>query len=165
MDLPYRNIRAFPSIVKRSIHPICDAGGYWCSDKSIPGPNWMPDSSLQRRAITIRDRIADKPPGTDNPGPGTYTLQNEAMRNAQPRFTFKGPATRDFWLPRAAVETPGPGYYKIESQSKLPKWTIGERTIQRAKEERARTAMARGGQSLTAGRRRTTSSQPLAHTA
>jgi hypothetical protein len=165
IDVPFVNTRAFPSLAKKSIHPLCDAGSYWCSDGSIPGPDWMPDSSLKSRPMAIRDRIPDKPPGTDNPGPGTYTLQNDAMRNAQPRFTFKGPATRDFWLPRSAVETPGPGHYKIESPNRLPKWTLGERTLQRAREERAMTALAAGRGMVTAAGRRRASSRPLAQTA
>jgi hypothetical protein len=118
----------------------------------------MPDSSLQRRPIAIRDKIPDKSPGTDNPGPGTYAMQNDAMQNALPRFTFKGPATRDFWLPRAAFDTPGPGQYPIESSNELPKWTIGKRSIQGA-----RTAMAKEKKLLITSGKRTASSAPLAH--
>ena len=64
-----------------------------------------------------------------------------------PAFTMKGPLLRDDWLPKRKF-IPGPGDYNIKSENTMPKWTIGERSISRAREralnderiQRARTA-------------------------
>jgi hypothetical protein len=142
VDVPYRDVRRFPEIKKKTIHSHCSVGSHWISGDSIPGPEWAPDSSLKQQPITIRNRIPDKPPGTDNPGPGAYTFPIDVLRSGEPKFTFKGPPTRDFWLP-AGEGTPGPGHYKIEVQSGLPMWTIGDRTLQKAKKERARSTASK----------------------
>jgi hypothetical protein len=141
IDVAYENVRRFPELRKRTIHPQCRAGGYWSADRAVPGPSWMPDSGLERRPITIRDRIPERAGMQDNPGPGTYNVPNEAMRNSEPRFTLKGPAERDCGLLRAA-ETPGPGYYDIRVDNGLPRWTIGARTLAHAREQRAATTIA-----------------------
>lgn len=141
LDIPYENTRRFPGGRKTAIGQKCGAG-YWVIDPSIPGPNWLPDSSLERRSITIRDRIQEKPQ-QQTPGPCTYN-PSLPTRASDPAFTFKGPAQRNDWLP-TNKETPGPGYYNINSGNSLPKWTIGERSIIRARNNRAQTALNRTG--------------------
>jgi hypothetical protein len=144
LDVGYENVRRFPELRKRTIHCQCRAGGYWCHDRSIPGPNWVPDSGLERRPITIRDRIPERGSMQDTPGPGTYNVPNEAMANSEPRFTMKGPAERDCGVLHGD-ETPGPGYYQIKVHNGLPQWTIGLRSLQRAAEQRAATSVAKMG--------------------
>jgi hypothetical protein len=101
----------------------------------------MPESALDSRPMKIRGRLPERGSMQDNPGPATYNVPNEAMRNSEPRFTMKGPAERDCGLLHSA-ETPGPGLYNITVDNGLPKWTIGLRTLQRAKEQRAATSIA-----------------------
>jgi hypothetical protein len=138
----YVNTRKFPEIKNRSMHRLLKLGGCWDHDESVPGPDWLPASGVNGPGVTIRSIIPEKPPGTENPGPGTYSIAADAGRNSEPRFTLKGPATRDQWMPRSAQDTPGPGYYDIKSDNGLPKWTLGERTLQRVRAERARTSAA-----------------------
>lgn len=108
IDIPYENVRRFPELKKKTIHKIWSAGGYWEYDRSVPGPTWVPNSELDKRPITIRDRIQEKSTGEGNPGPGTYNLPTEAARHPEPRYTFKGPAERDLGGVRSSAETPGP---------------------------------------------------------
>jgi hypothetical protein len=141
-DVPYENTRRFPELKQRSLHRSLKTGGCWDHDESIPGPDWVPDSALPARPITIRSIIPEKAPGTENPGPGTYSVPVEAGRNSEPKFTMKGPSDRDHWLPKSGGENPGPGYYEIKPGNDWPKWTIGERTLQKIREQRAKTTMA-----------------------
>jgi hypothetical protein len=139
--LDFLNTRQFPEIKQRSLHHSVKTGGCWDHDESIPGPDFCPGRDLHTRSCAIRAIIPEKPPGTDNPGPGTYSIPSGAGRNSEPRFTLKGPADRGF-LPKTAGDMPGPGHYDIRSRNGLPLWTIGERTLQRAREKRARSSIA-----------------------
>jgi hypothetical protein len=139
--LDFLNTRAFPEIQKRSLHVSLKTGGCWDHDESVPGPSFLPASDLHARACAIRSIIPEKTPGTDNPGPGTYNIPAGAGRNSEPRFTMKGPADRGF-MTKGTADMPGPGQYDLKSRNGLPLWTIGERTLQRAREKRAKSAMA-----------------------
>jgi hypothetical protein len=138
MDVPYVNCRQFPDLKKKTIHPLCGSRGYWAYDRSVPGPTWLPDTDLDKRPMAVRPRLPDRSGVHDNPGPGTYNVPTEAARNPDPRFTMKGPAEKDFGLAQAAEDTPGPGYYNPRRENGLPKWTIGEKTLHRAREKRQR---------------------------
>ncbi|OHS93019.1 hypothetical protein TRFO_40677 [Tritrichomonas foetus] len=144
VDVPYENTRRFPDQRPTTIHKRCGRE-YWVVDSSIPGPNWVPESSIQGRQHFLGKREApqQKEP-SQTPGPCTYNITTSPTRHSEPAFSFKGPSIRDDWLPKSK-EMPGPGYYDIKSGNNLPKWTIGERSLSQARErarERARAQTA-----------------------
>jgi hypothetical protein len=131
-DVPYVDVRSFPDGRQRSIHvKTGDSGTVWATDRAVPGPGWVPDSCLERRNITIRNRFEEKGAGQGTPGPGTYNVTSFGAKRGDTirAFTMKGPAERNDWLPRSAADLPGPGEYYAPSDNGLPKWTIGYRSI------------------------------------
>lgn len=133
-DVPYENTRRFPELSKGQ--SILNRGKSLLGNNTgVPGPNYMPESTISRRGVTIGDRIREKPI-EETPGPGAYNVQKfpNAVRHSDPAFSFKGAAERDQWMPKGSG--PGPGAYKLRSQSSLPKWTIGERSLRQALERR-----------------------------
>lgn len=151
-DVPYENTRQFPNNKRpATIHKKCGRQ-YFSGDDSIPGPNFFPSSTLDRgRQHFLGKR--EIPPSKDpaqSPGPCSYNLSNQ-IRSSMPAFTMKGPLARDEWLPKGKI-APGPADYTLKSENTMPKWTIGERSISRAREralndqmvQRARTAASTG---------------------
>lgn len=160
-DVPYENTRRFPDTSKaKTIATRCGKREsiLWGLTSDTPGPSWLPNSSLEMRNITIRSRIPEKNTSADTPGPCSYNIQTyaNALRKTEPSFSIKGPSERSDWVPRDA-KVPGPGEYKVETKNELPKWTIGERSISRARASRATTSM-------THSRQRETTSSALAAT-
>lgn len=137
VDVPYENTRRFPDNSRpATIHRKCGRQ-YFTSDNSIPGPTWVPANEPGRQHFLGKREL---PPPRDygqTPGPCSYNLNNQ-LRNSEPQFSFKGPMIRDDWLPKSKTG-PGPGEYEPKSGNNLPKWTIGHRSISRAKQIRAKT--------------------------
>ena len=134
-DVPYENTRRFPELTKGQT--ILGRGKPLMGNNTgVPGPNYMPDSTISGRGATIGDRIPERAIEV-TPGPGEYNVTKfaNATRHSDPAFTFKGAAERDDWMPKGGGG-PGPGQYKLRSQSSLPKWTIGERSLRQVLERR-----------------------------
>ena len=138
-DVPYENVRRFPNYRPKSIHNECGRHFWDLSDKTIPGPDFVPDSSVNKtRSHSLGKREIQQPrEPPQTPGPGAYNTTNP-LRHSEPGFTFKGPETRDIWLPDKK-EIPAPDEYYVQMQNNLPKWTIGYKTLIANANQRALT--------------------------
>lgn len=121
----YYDTRSFPEIKKRSILARC---GRTCNDptSTVPGPTYMPNSTLDIRPISIHNKY-DLKSNMQTPGPSDYDPY-AYQGSSQKGFTVKGPSERDDWS-RCDRSLPGPGQYKIHLEPKSPKWIIGSRSV------------------------------------
>jgi hypothetical protein len=126
-DVDYGECRVFPESRQRTIGEK-DRHEFWDFDRAIPGPDYMPETTLEHGALTIGEK---RPPKgvKESPGPGDYNPANPAQFK-QPVFTCKGFGPRDQWLPRKNEE-PGPAHYDVRAGNDRPKWIIGDRSISR----------------------------------
>jgi len=127
INVPYVNVRQFPNLRPMTIGSRIESD-VWRKDTTIPGPAFLPDSSLELKPIMIRDRFKEKT-NQQSPGPSDYE-PIDAHKSKANSFSIKGPISRDDWYPIDKA-IPGPGQYSINQVNTLPKWTIGERSISR----------------------------------
>lgn len=134
-DVPLENTRRFPEN-KRTTIGEKSGRGFWDMDDEVPGPGYLPGTSLKMRQITIGEKRPDK--GIqETPGPSDYNPRNPRLREP-PVFSCKGPPERNDWLPKKNTD-PGPGEYDIRKENELPRWIMGERSVTRSELGRTST--------------------------
>jgi hypothetical protein len=126
-DAEMPDCRRFPEMRATTIGEK-DRKEFWDFDRAIPGPDFLPGSTLSRGALSIGEKRAVKG-GRETPGPGDYNPANPAASKA-PGFSCKGFGPRDQWLPKKN-DMPGPAQYNIRKENDRPRWIIGERSISR----------------------------------
>jgi hypothetical protein len=126
-DVAYEDCRRFPEGRGPTIGPK-DQREFWNVDRAIPGPDYLPGTTLEHGLRSIGEKRYDRPAG-ETPGPGEYNPANPAESRPS-RFTCKGAGARDDWLPKRTGD-PGPGEYNVRRANDRPKWTIGDRSVSR----------------------------------
>ncbi|OHT10592.1 hypothetical protein TRFO_19983 [Tritrichomonas foetus] len=128
-NVPYENTRRFPETKNRKIGEKFDTNGYWATDNKVPGPSWVPESTVSERRKKGNLKIGEKFKEKDTslmPGPSDYFPADPGKRSYN-SFTMKGPMHRDDWLPKDKC-IPGPGQYNIKSENNMPRWSIGDKS-------------------------------------
>lgn len=123
VDPPLENVRRYPELKKKTIGLRTEL-----HDRDIAtldAPMFMPDSSLERRSLTIGKKLPTKQNG-QTPGPTDYFPENPNNRSVT-GFSVKGPSARDDWLPKD-LSVPGPGSYTITTERSGKNWTIGNKS-------------------------------------
>jgi hypothetical protein len=127
-DPPLENVRRFPDVHRKTIGPRAGRNYWEAADRTIPGPAFMPESTLRRGALSIGERRPAK--GTqETPGPGDYNPADPRNQES-PMFSCMGFGDRNDWLPKPNL-LPGPGEYEVRKGNDRPKWTIGDKSISR----------------------------------
>ena len=134
-DVPLANLRVFPNVKKATIGAKCGRS-MWDTDKSIPGPSFMPERGGEGYKFTIGEKRPDRPP-PETPGPTDYNPKNPMQPDNQ-GFTCKGPETKDAWIPKSQIPV-GPGQYNIDGKGFSPQWIIGVKSVTKSAKSRAST--------------------------
>jgi len=123
-DVEMANNRVFPEIKPLTI-PNGTHEGFYSVDKTIPGPEYLPPSTLGSRGHKILPKRPHSSLSSDIPGPGHYSPVFETSR---PIF-FNNNSTPIKPKPGSAISSPGPGQYDpVEFHNSIPKWTIGRKS-------------------------------------
>ena len=145
-NVPIANTRRFPEGKDIKIGKKFDSG-YWSGDNQVPGPSWVPESSVniqyKRGNLKIGEKFKER---TDNASPGPCDYAPQDPKAIYMAFTMKGPLHRDEYMPKD-LGVPGPGAYNIRYENNLPRWSIGDKSRGNQSARRNRSVESRGSQS------------------
>ncbi|EAY11742.1 hypothetical protein TVAG_106370 [Trichomonas vaginalis G3] len=122
-NIDFINYRIFPSLAPATI-PKTSHQEYFSFDKDIPGPSFIPPSTLTSKGHKIEPIRPTRNPGETAPGPGYY---NPTYEKTKPAYVSKTTRNTDHF---PGSTTPGPGTYNPNFDAELtvqPKFTIGNK--------------------------------------
>jgi hypothetical protein len=123
-DVEFINRRSFPNIVPKTISNTGHKD-YFSFDPSIPGPGYVPPSTISSKGHKITPLRAQRKPDESVPGPGHYSPKYD-----QPKVSFFYSTARRNTDFHNKTDSPGPGAYSPNFYAELsvePRWSIGKK--------------------------------------